>query len=123
MLALCRRMGASVGVSLLVSQLVRDAQQNHAILTEHIGPYNETFKHLVLPDAWSLVDPAGLMALERDISRQAHFLAYLYDFRLMDLLVVAMLPMVLIVRSKRPPPRPAEQIGRATGGESVTQYG
>jgi DHA2 family multidrug resistance protein len=97
-LSLSRRIGASIGVSFMVSQLLRYTQANRAALSENVSHYNERLRHLTLPDAWSLMDTKGLHAFEREVTRQAEFLAYLDDFRLLALIVVIMAPLVFLMR-------------------------
>ena len=101
MLSLGRRIGSSVGVSVLVSQLVRKTQENRGALMENISIYNERLRHLTLPDQWDTGTVSGLVSLEREVNRQAEFLAYLYDFNLMTVLILLLLPLVFLVR-KRP---------------------
>ena len=101
MLSLSRRIGSSVGVSVLVGLLVRNTQENRGVLMENISIYNERLRHLTLPDQWDTGTISGLVSLEREVNRQAEFLAYLYDFNLMTVLILLMLPLVFLVR-KRP---------------------
>ena len=78
--ALMRNYGSSVGVSLTVAYLVRQTQTSRAVLSENATPFNETLRHLSLPDAWSLTDLAGLASLSLEASRQASVVAYNNDF-------------------------------------------
>lgn len=101
-LSLARRIGASIGVSFIVSQFLRYTQVNRAALSENVSLYNERLHHLPLPEAWSLGSTTGLQGFAREVTRQAEFLAYLDDFRLLALMVLALLPLVLLMRVERP---------------------
>lgn len=79
-LALSRRIGASIGVSVLVAQLLRFQQANRATLGENVSFYNERLRHLVLPDDLNLGDQHGLHAFGRLINEQAEFIAFLDCF-------------------------------------------
>ena len=79
-LALSRRIGASIGVSVLVAQLLRFQQANRATLGENISVYSERLHHLNLPDNLSLGNQGGLHAFGRLINEQAEFIAYLDCF-------------------------------------------
>jgi DHA2 family multidrug resistance protein len=103
-LSLSRRIGASIGVSFLVSQLLRYSQANRAALNENISFYNETLHHLALPEKWSLLSKEGLSAFQHELTRQADFMAYLDDFRLLALIVVAIIPLVFFLKVARPKP-------------------
>ncbi|MGD8810213.1 MAG: DHA2 family efflux MFS transporter permease subunit, partial [Gammaproteobacteria bacterium] len=91
--SLLRKIGSSVGVSLLVGQYIRGAQANHAWLTTHVTPYSETLRHQPLPEFWSMSDLAGLAALDKEVIRQAQFLSYLQDFQLIAFFIVALMPL------------------------------
>ena len=101
-LSLARRIGASIGVSFMVSQLLRYTQVNRAALNEHVSLYNETLNHLTLPDRWNLFNLQGLSGFQREIVRQAEFMAYLDDFRLLALLVVVITPFVFFLTIRAP---------------------
>lgn len=98
-LSLARRIGASIGVSFLVSQLLRYSQANRAALNENVSLYNETLVHLSLPDNWNLVNVEGLSTFQRELTRQAEFMAYLDDFRLLALIVLLITPLVFFLKT------------------------
>lgn len=102
-LSLARRIGASIGVSFLVSQLLRFKQANQAALSENASLYNERLRHVPLPDRWSLSDPEGLSAFHQVIAHHAEFLAYLDDFRLLAVIVVFLAPFVFLMRIEKLP--------------------
>ena len=57
-------------------------------------------RHLTLPDQWNTGTISGLVSLEREVERQAEFLAYLHDFNLMTVLILLLLPLVFLVRGR-----------------------
>ena len=75
-----RNYGSSVGVSLTVAYVVRQTQSSQSILTERVSPFNETLRHISLPDAWSMTDLKGVASLSLEASRQASVIAYNNDF-------------------------------------------
>ncbi len=97
-LSLSRRIGASIGVSFLVSQLLRYSQANRAALNENISFYNDTLHNLALPERWNMLNTEGLSAFQRELVRQADFMAYLDDFRLLALIVIAIIPLVFFLK-------------------------
>jgi DHA2 family multidrug resistance protein len=103
-LSLSRRIGASIGVSFLVSQLLRYSQANRAALNENVSHYNETLLHLALPENWNLVNTEGLSTFQRELTRQAEFMAYLDDFRLLALIVIVITPLVFFLKVTLPEP-------------------
>lgn len=98
-LSLFRRLGSSIGVSVLVAQLSRSTQSARSSLSENISVYNERFRDYPLPESWNVDRLQGVLSLERVIDKQAEFIAYLHDFRLMTILMLALLPLLLLMRS------------------------
>ena len=93
MFSLMRNMGSSIGVSVMITLLGQQTQANHAILSEHLTPFNHN-----LPAAWSVDTTSGLMALNAEVTRQAAAIAYLDDFRLMIVIVLLAIPLVALLR-------------------------
>jgi DHA2 family multidrug resistance protein len=98
-LSLVRRMGSSIGVSVLITQLARTTQSARAGLTEGVSLYDERFRNLALPQSWDVSTIEGLLRLNSLIDKQAEFIAYLHDFRLMTVLMLCLLPLLMLMRS------------------------
>ena len=99
--ALMTILGGSTGISVMITNLVRNAQVNRSILVEHVTPYNEVLRHAPLPPGWSLDDPAGLAAAAAEVQRQAMMIAYVNDFRLLTVLTLICVPFVYFMRKPR----------------------
>jgi DHA2 family multidrug resistance protein len=112
-LSLSRRLGSSIGVSVLVTQLAHSTRDARSILIENISVYNERLHLMPMPDSWNLDSQQGLMSIQRVVDRQAEFFAYLHDFRLMTVLMLMMLPLVFLIR---PPAQPPSGEGGRGGG-------
>ncbi|HEY1364182.1 MAG TPA: DHA2 family efflux MFS transporter permease subunit, partial [Xanthobacteraceae bacterium] len=106
--SLVRNVGGSIGISIVEALLAQNTQTVHARLVEHLRPDNPLARapHLAAP--YSLTDPAGLLALNAEATRQATMVAYLDDFMLMMALVVIALPLLLLLRRPRAAPALAE---------------
>jgi DHA2 family multidrug resistance protein len=96
--SLMRNIGSSIGISIVIWLLGRNAQVMHAELAQHLTPFDPVLRHL--PGAWSLATDAGRASLDAELGRQALTIAYLDDFRLMMAVAIATLPFVLLL--KRP---------------------
>ncbi|MGH6945482.1 MAG: DHA2 family efflux MFS transporter permease subunit, partial [Geminicoccaceae bacterium] len=110
MFSLMRNLGSSIGISVVMTLLAQNTQVNHAELVAGITPFNPMFKAPHLPPFWSLSDPAGLAAINAEVTRQAATIAYLDDFRLMAVLVLLAVPLLLLLRSPRRRPSEAATI-------------
>ena len=95
---LVRNVGASIGVSVVISQLIRNTQINHAEIASHITPFNELLRPPILPEAWRLSDTAGLLALNDEITRQAYTIAFANDFKLLMIVALLNLPILFLFR-------------------------
>ena len=97
--SLVRNFGSSIGVSVAFVLFARNMQTQHAYLTENITPYTMSMGLQQLPQIAHNEAIAGLMLLDMEINKQASTIAYLNDFKLMMWVVLAMLPMVLLLRA------------------------
>lgn len=100
--SLMRSIGASIGVSLAVTYLGRQSQANHAAFVPSLDPSRLALREAVELGAVDLSTPAGLLALNAEVTRQATTLAYLQDFRLMMWVTLVALPLVLLLRGPQP---------------------
>jgi len=107
LLNLSRNIGGSVGISIVSAQLVRMTQVAHADMASSI---TEQTIPTVDPTLLQTIAPQGSTALaviNAEVTRQALFIAYLDDFKLMMLVTFAVLPLLLLMRrgqqSGRPP--------------------
>jgi DHA2 family multidrug resistance protein len=102
--ALMRMLGGSVGISILEAKLAQNTQIVHSQLVEGLRPDNPLL-HSLAPH-FSLTAPAGIAALNAEVTRQAAMISYIDDFKLMMLVILCALPLVLLIR----PPRRAAVI-------------
>jgi MFS transporter, DHA2 family, multidrug resistance protein len=103
--SLMRNLGGSIGISILEAQLFQNTQAVHSRLVEQLRPDNP-LAHFAAP--FSLSNPFGIAALNAEVTRQAAMVAYIDDFLLMTIIVLACLPLLLLVRIPRREPAPAE---------------
>ena len=100
LLNLARNVGGSIGISVVGSQLVRMTQVAHADMASSIGSDVPT---AAVPLLQSIGVPGGaaLALLNAEVTRQAVFIAYLDDFKLMMIVTFAVLPLLLLMRKGR----------------------
>jgi DHA2 family multidrug resistance protein len=103
--SLLRNIGSSIGISVVTALLSESTQINHAILAEHVTPYNPMMQWPQLPSMWSLDTTAGLAALNAEVTRQAATIAYLNDFQFMMWVTLAAIPLLVLLRRPGPAPR------------------
>ena len=105
--ALMRMLGGSIGIAILETQLTQNTQIMHSSLVEHLRPNNPLAQFPYLSAPFSLTNPAGIAALNHEVTRQAAMIAYNDDFALMLMVILPSLPLLLLVRVPRRQPMPA----------------
>src|SRR5579872_3049598 len=98
-LTLLRNIGSSVGISMVIAHLTDKTTEMHARLAEQVTPFNSA---LQMPDVASILNihtDTGRALLDMIVNQQAAMIAYINDFKLLMVLTLAMIPMVLIIRT------------------------
>ena len=96
---LMRNIGSSIGISTIQAYVTRNTATAHAMLTEHLTPFNS-----------SLDTTQALANMNQAIDVQSAWIGYLNAFYLMMILTLATIPLIAFARS-------AKQQGR---GQQVT---
>jgi MFS transporter, DHA2 family, multidrug resistance protein len=90
--ALIRMLGGSIGIAILETELTQNTQIVHSGLIEHLRPDNPLAQSPYLLAPFSLTTPSGIAALNQEVTRQAAMIAYIDDFMLMLIVILALLP-------------------------------
>jgi DHA2 family multidrug resistance protein len=100
--SLTRNIGASVGISIVMTLLTRGTQINHAELVQRLTPFDagaaQTLAHL--PSV------TNLAMLNAEVTRQASAIAFLNDYWLMMVMTIVAIPLLLLLR-------PVKHVGAA----------
>jgi len=102
LLNLSRNIGGSVGISVVGAQLVRMTQVAHADLAQNITQQTiPTANPEMLQTIAPVIGPAALAMVNAEVTRQALFIAYLDDFKLMMLVTFAVLPLLFLMKRSK----------------------
>jgi len=104
--SLMRNLGGSIGISILVANLTENTQVVHSRLVEALRPDNPLMQGQYLQAPFSLSNPAGMAALNAEVTRQAAMVAYINDFQLMMWITVLTMPAILLLCDFWPQRRP-----------------
>jgi MFS transporter, DHA2 family, multidrug resistance protein len=111
---LMRNLGQSVGVAVAVFLFGRSVQANHAAISEYITPFNDGLRYFA-NGHWNLSTSAGRAALNNEVVRQAEVIAYSNDFTILMYFLMAVAPLIFLLR--RPAqPQPIPEPENATAG-------
>src|SRR4029078_644463 len=75
--ALMRMLGGSIGIAILETQLIQNTQIVHSRLMEALRPDNPLAQAPFLAPPFSLTNPSGIAALNREVTRQAAMIGYI----------------------------------------------
>jgi len=108
---LARNIGGSVGISLVTTMLDRRSQVHQSDLSHNLSAGNPAFRSM-LSGATQAMRAHGSSAtyatqqayalIEGTVQRQAAMLAYIDDFRLLGISILAMVPLVFLMKKGRP---------------------
>ena len=99
LLNLSRNIGGSVGISIVSTQLVRMTQVAHADMAAQITQNTiPTANPELLQTIAPVAGPAALAYINMMINKQALFIAYLDDFKLMMIITFAILPLLFFMK-------------------------
>lgn len=101
--SLVRNIGSSIGISMVQVVLVRSTVNAHAGLVERLTAKNPAWSNPAVSSIFDISRPGGAAALDALVTQQAAMIAYLNDFRLMLYLTLAVIPLLLFLRSSRQP--------------------
>jgi DHA2 family multidrug resistance protein len=98
LLNLSRNIGGSIGISVVSTELVRLTQVSHADLAAHVTERNIPSLNPALFENLGRFGNAALAYINAEITRQALFIAYLDDFKMMMIITFAILPLLFFMR-------------------------
>jgi DHA2 family multidrug resistance protein len=99
LLNLSRNIGGSIGISVVGTQLVRMTQISHADMAAQITQNTiPTADPAILQTAIPVAGAAALAYVNGMINKQALFIAYLDDFKLMMIITFAILPLLFFMK-------------------------
>ncbi len=101
---LLRNMGSSIFISLSVALVIRESSISYAELIPNISLFNEALRLPDLAGALQLGENTGLAQVSGEISRQATMIGYINAFLLFAGTSAIAIPLVALVRMKRPDP-------------------
>jgi len=103
---LMRNVGASIGISIVTTMLVRDAQRHQAIMVSNVTPYSEATRNwlhsvtglLATHGSAATASQQALDMLNRTVVQQANLWAYVDDFRLLAYLTLLCIPFLFLFK-------------------------
>jgi len=100
---LARNIGGSVGISFVTTMLARRAQYHQAVLSEHLSAASPALQKM-LHSATGIggADPKAWASIQANVLRQANMLAYIDNFWLLGVAILAIIPLVFLMKKSKP---------------------
>jgi DHA2 family multidrug resistance protein len=101
MLTLMRNVASSVGISIVIAQLTEGSRRFHAILNEHVNPFNQA---LQMPDRSRMLNmntEMGRAMADVMLSAQAQIIAFSHDYQLVMIFIIASIPLAIMIGSTK----------------------
>src|ERR1700685_1632864 len=126
---LARNIGGSVGISLVTTMLDRRTQVHLNDLSRHLSASNPAFQSMLQGTTQAMRAHGASAAfatqqayamIEGTVQRQATMLAYIDDFRLLGITILAMVPLVFLMKKGKPGGGIAVHQSATYGSEGTT---
>ncbi|MGP9813158.1 DHA2 family efflux MFS transporter permease subunit [Rhodopseudomonas sp. NSM] len=101
MLTLLRNVASSIGISLVIAQLTSGTRATHAVLVEHINPFNQAMQ---MPNITGTIDMAtttGKAMMDAIVTAQAQIIAFALDYQMVMLFTACTIPLALLIGSTK----------------------
>jgi MFS transporter, DHA2 family, multidrug resistance protein len=101
MLTLLRNVASSIGISIVIAQLTEGSRRVHAVLSQHVTPFNHAMQ---MPDVRGMIDmgtDAGRAMADAMVSLQAQIIAFSLDYQLVMLFTLCTIPLAIIIGSSK----------------------
>lgn len=98
LLNLSRNIGGSIGISVVSTELVRLTQVSHADIAAHVTQRNIPSLNPELLENLGRYGNVALAYINGEVTRQALFIAYLDDFKMMMVITFAILPLLFFMK-------------------------
>lgn len=101
MLTLMRNVFSSVGISLVIAQLTSGTRMAHAVLVEHINPFNDALRMPGVREMLDLTTDAGRAAADAIVTLQATIIAFGLDYQMVMVVTLIAVPLALMIGSSK----------------------
>lgn len=101
MLTLLRNVASSIGISIVIAQLTSGTRMAHAVLVEHVTPFNNA---LQMPNVSSMLDLAtdsGRALADAIVTLQATIIAFGLDYQMVMLVTLCAIPLAFMIGSSK----------------------
>jgi len=101
MLTLLRNVASSVGISIVIAHLTSGTRMAHAVLVEHVTPFNNAMQMPNVAGMINMATDSGRAMMDAIVTLQATIIAFGLDYQLIMMVTALAIPMALIIGSSK----------------------
>ncbi|UGV28195.1 DHA2 family efflux MFS transporter permease subunit [Rhodopseudomonas boonkerdii] len=101
MLTLLRNVASSVGISIVIANLTSGTRMAHAVLVEHVTPFNNALQMPNVTGVINMATESGRAMMDAIVTLQASIIAFGLDYQLIMFVTLLAIPMALIIGSSK----------------------
>jgi DHA2 family multidrug resistance protein len=101
MLTLMRNVASSIGISVVIAQLTEGARREHAILSEHVNPFNHAMQMPAVSGMINMSSDAGRALADAMVNVQAEIIAFSLDYQMVMVFILCTIPLAFMIGSSR----------------------
>jgi DHA2 family multidrug resistance protein len=101
MLTLMRNIASSAGISIVIAQLTEGSRRIHAILVEHVTPFNHAMQMPNVAGMINMNTDAGRAMADAMVNVQAQIIAFSQDYQLVMLFILCSVPLAIMIGSTK----------------------
>jgi MFS transporter, DHA2 family, multidrug resistance protein len=101
MLTLMRNVASSIGISVVIAQLTEGSRRVHAVLSQHVNPFNHAMQ---MPDVRGMIDMStdkGRAMMDAMVNLQAQIIAFSQDYQMVMLFTLCAIPLAVMIGSTK----------------------
>jgi DHA2 family multidrug resistance protein len=101
MLTLMRNVASSIGISVVIAQLTEGSRRVHAVLSQHVNPFNHAMQ---MPDVRGMIDMStdkGRAMMDAMLNLQAQIIAFSQDYQMVMLFTLCAIPLAVMIGSTK----------------------
>jgi len=101
MLTLMRNIASSAGISIVIAQLTEGSRRTHAILVEHVTPFNHAMQMPDVAGMFNMNTDTGRAMADAMVNVQAQIIAFSQDYQLVMLFILCSVPLAIMIGSTK----------------------
>ena len=101
MLTLVRNVASSIGISIVIAKLTSGARETHAILNEHVTPFNHALQMPDVARALNLNTDMGRAIMDALVNVQSQIIAFSHDYQMVMIVTLLAVPLAMMISSSK----------------------